>query len=211
MQVQQVQQSRAPNGPLHAATPHPQPCHAMPTPTPITPTARPSSPEVAALLEKSGSGLSMSHSRLVSEKATVMPPPVSGCRMLKASPSMSAPAGCSGWLVTCLFCMHRMRPCLTAASKAVRRQSGTCRDAEGRSVLNGDEAGSRCWQVTDYQPATVVAALPGRLQPAPGTRPFPCSTNSVTAPPQSPTWGATLSSRYFSSSPPVTEGSFSPG
>jgi hypothetical protein len=53
-------------------------------------------------------------------------PPVSGCRMLKASPSMSAPAGCSGWLVTCLFCMHRMRPCLTASSKAGRRVEGIC-------------------------------------------------------------------------------------
>ena len=29
------------------------------------------------------------------------PSPVSGWRMLKASPSSSAPAGCSGWLVTC--------------------------------------------------------------------------------------------------------------
>jgi hypothetical protein len=46
--------------------------------------------------------------------------------MLKASPSIRAPAGCSGWLVTCLFCMQRTRPCLTAASNAERSWGGTC-------------------------------------------------------------------------------------
>lgn len=30
-----------------------------------------------------------------------MDAPVNGCRMLKASPNSSAPAGCRGWLVTC--------------------------------------------------------------------------------------------------------------
>ena len=46
--------------------------------------------------------------------------------MLKASPSSSAPAGCSGLEVTCLFCMQRMRPTLTASAKLARSASGTC-------------------------------------------------------------------------------------
>jgi hypothetical protein len=78
------------------------------------------------LLHSSSHGptCSMSVRSAQSERATVMPPPVSGWRMLKASPSRSAPGWCSGLAGISLFCMLRMLPlsiaCGQAAAAAAR-------------------------------------------------------------------------------------------
>jgi hypothetical protein len=52
--------------------------------------------------------------------------PVSGWRMLNASPSSSAPGRCSGAAGISLFCMLRMRPAPTASRNAACSCAGTC-------------------------------------------------------------------------------------
>ena len=55
--------------------------------------------------------------------------PVSGWRMLNASPSSSAPARCSGAAGMLLFCIDRTRPDSTASRNAARSFAGTCQHA----------------------------------------------------------------------------------
>jgi hypothetical protein len=55
----------------------------------------------------------------MSERATVIPPPVKGCLMLKESPNKIAPGVGRGFAAMLLFCMDLMFPLSIAAMKAL--------------------------------------------------------------------------------------------
>lgn len=61
----------------------------------------------------------------MSEKATVIPPPVRGCLMLNASPIKSAPGVGRGAAGMLLFGIDLMFPLSTAAMKASYNSGGT--------------------------------------------------------------------------------------
>ena len=65
-----------------------------------------------------------------------MAAPVSGWRMLKASPSSSAPARCSGAAGMLLFCIVRTRPDSTASRNAPRSFAGTCQQTLALQFLS---------------------------------------------------------------------------
>lgn len=56
----------------------------------------------------------------MSERATVIPPPVKGCLMLNESPNKSAPGVGRGVAGMLLFCIVLMFPFSTAARKAFK-------------------------------------------------------------------------------------------
>lgn len=64
------------------------------------------------------SGASSSRNNTTSLKATVMPPPVSGCRMFMASPSMHSPGVMFVFGGKKEFGMLRILPSSSAAAKA---------------------------------------------------------------------------------------------
>lgn len=77
------------------------------------------------------SGLRSSRSVTTSLKATVIPPPVSGCRMLRASPRITRPGVLGAAAGRKEFGMERSWPCSKAAMKAGWTGSGS----EGRTTF----------------------------------------------------------------------------
>lgn len=67
---------------------------------------------------KSVMGLRRSRRRTISDRATVIPPPVKGWRILNASPNRSAPGVGRGLAGMLLFGMVLMFPLSTAAINA---------------------------------------------------------------------------------------------
>ena len=77
----------------------------------------------------------MSRSSTISERATVIPPPVKGCLMLNASPMRRAPGVGLGIAGIVLFGMDRMFPFSMAARNEACIFSGSCNHSNNSQVL----------------------------------------------------------------------------